>query len=109
MLLDRSFDKDTGPWGTYNKAMDRLFGKDCRVGERLTEFKRGPLGLDMVVDFSEYFFSLPNFEVDLAVLKINTLIEEAQFYMYVTTYFEYSLNQTISSATRYLTSMSVRQ
>lgn len=76
-------DGDTGAWGTYNRAMNHLFGQDCKKDGHFIQFKRGKYGLDAVVKYAEQFFKQPGFPIDLGVLKIKSLIEEANYYMCV--------------------------
>ncbi|HEV7735973.1 MAG TPA: hypothetical protein VGO47_01190 [Chlamydiales bacterium] len=83
VLAADSEDEDTGIWGTYNRTMDRLFGVDCKKDGRFVEFKCGKSGLDAVIKYAEGFFKKEGFPVELGLIKINALIEEAEYYMYV--------------------------
>jgi hypothetical protein len=43
---------DEGPWHAFNRRFDNIFGEDQRdENGRLKHLRRGPLGMDMIVDY----------------------------------------------------------
>jgi hypothetical protein len=75
---------DPHDWPTFNRFMDILFGDDVRNSEgRLQNVKRGPHGMDLVVDYITNCARAGTLPYDIAILKINRLIEELEILTYV--------------------------
>jgi hypothetical protein len=79
-------DDDNEAWEIFDRRMNSLFGEElCDSSGRLLNFKRGPLGMDMVVEYLEACHKLPiaKFQWEAAMPKIVRLCEEAKEMGYV--------------------------
>ena len=64
-------------WEVFDRRMNSIFGEELRDGSgRLLNFKRGPLGMDMVADYLEICYKLPidKFQWEAAMPKITRLL-----------------------------------
>jgi len=72
-------------WEVFNRRMDLLFGEDVRDSAgRLKYFRRGALGLDMVIKYIQEESEHSTLIWDLAQIKVDRLITEIETLMYVT-------------------------
>ena len=64
-------------WEAFNKRMDALFGHDQRGEDgRLLYVRRGELGMDLVVKYFNSAINAGNLPWDLALIKVDRLVEE---------------------------------
>lgn len=71
-------------WQTFNRRFDLVFGEDCRNEEgRLLHLRRGPLGLDLVLKYLESAHMAEGMLFDLMAVKLERLINELKYIVYV--------------------------
>lgn len=70
-------DQPAEHWETFNRRMDALFGHDLRNSDgRLLHVKRGPFGINLVLQYCDDAASKGTLNWDLAAIKIDRLITE---------------------------------
>ena len=75
---------DPHDWPTFNRFMDILFGNDVRNSEgQLHNVMHGLYGMDLVIDYVTKCVRAGKLPYDIAILKINCLIEELEILTYV--------------------------
>jgi hypothetical protein len=75
----------TGHFEAFNRRMDALFGNDVRdpVTGRLVNIRRGPFGIDLVVKYLREATDAGYLLWNIAILKVDRLIEEIEIIRYV--------------------------
>ncbi|KAF4611808.1 hypothetical protein D9613_004630 [Agrocybe pediades] len=66
-------------WEIFNRRMDSLFGSELRNEKgRLLNFKKGPLGLDLVIAYIDECVGSGTLQWDLAAIKVDRLVNECE-------------------------------
>ena len=64
-------------WEAFNKRMDALFGHELRDEDgHLIHVRRGPLGIDLVVKYFNSAMNAGNLNWDLALIKVDRIVED---------------------------------
>lgn len=76
-------DKSTH-WTTFNRRMDALFSDELRDSAtgRLTNVKRGPLGMGMVLQYFYEVASRQDLDWELASIKVDRLIDDLRYFCF---------------------------
>ena len=75
------------PWEVFNRRFDALFGQDtCNANGRLKNIQRGPLGMDMVLEYLQLVTEQEAILWTAAKPKIERLVSEVEHLMSVHTF-----------------------
>ncbi|KAI9450260.1 hypothetical protein F5148DRAFT_1290930 [Russula earlei] len=66
-------------WPVFNHRMDALFGEDLRENGRLLNVKRGPFGMDMVVQYAANAVRAGNLLWEPTKIKLDRLLTEVRY------------------------------
>jgi hypothetical protein len=70
-------------WPVFNCRMDVLFGEDLRKNGHILNVKRGPFGMDMVIQYAANAVRAGNLFWEPAKIKLDRLLAEVQYLRYV--------------------------
>jgi hypothetical protein len=70
-------------WPVFNCRMDALFDEDLRENGRLLNVKKGPFGMDMVVQYAANAVRAGNLLWELAKIKLDRLLAEVRYLRYL--------------------------
>ncbi|KAI9449909.1 hypothetical protein F5148DRAFT_1152987 [Russula earlei] len=66
-------------WPVFNRRMDALFGEDLRENGGLLNVKRGPFGMDMVVQYAANAVRAGNLLWEPTKIKLDRLLTEVRY------------------------------